>query len=294
MVPHQIIEYLIGGIAIGCIYSLIALGYSMIIRATEILHFAQGEVMMLGCMFGLTLLWVLPFPFMAIFFLAIALAGVVGLLLEIGAYRVLRNRGVPLMNIVIATVGMSILLQNVARLIWGSEPISYPPIFRTTAYFLGPVRLPAQYLWVVLLGLVLMVLLQMFFKWTRTGIALQAAAQDPQTAQLMGINLNRAISYTFFISGGMAGAAGALLGPMFFASFDMGFMTGIKGFVAATVGGLGSITGAMLGGILFGVLETFGALWISSAYKDAIGMILLIVILLVFPTGLMGLRQGRR
>ena len=151
------------------------------------------------------------------------------------------------MNIVIATVGMSILLQNIARLIWGSEPISYPPIFRTTAYFMGPVRLPAQYLWVVLLGIVLMVLLQMFFKWTRMGIALQAAAQDPQTAQLMGINLNRAISYTFFISGGMAGAAGALLGPMFFASFDMGFMTGVKGFVAATVGGLGSITGGNAG-----------------------------------------------
>ena len=93
MVPHQIIEYLIGGIAIGCIYSLIALGYSMIIQATEILHFAQGEVMMLGCMFGLTLLWILPFPFIVIFFLAIALAGGVGLLLEIGAYRVLRNRG---------------------------------------------------------------------------------------------------------------------------------------------------------------------------------------------------------
>ena len=288
------LELLFGGIAIGCIYSLIALGYSMIIKATEILNFAQGEVMMLGSMFGISLLWILPFPFIVIFFLTIALTGFFSLLMELVVFRVLRNRRVPLINIVMATVGMSILLQNVARLIWGSEPLSYPPIFKTAAYFLGSVRLPAQYLAVVVLGLVLMITLQLFFKKSRTGIALQAAAQDPETAQLMGINLNRTVSYTFFISGGMAGAAGTLLGPMFFSTFDMGFMTGIKSFVAASLGGLGSITGAMLGGIIFGVLETFGALWISSAYKDAIGMILLIVILLVFPNGLIGLRDGRR
>ncbi len=294
MDANQIFELLIGGIAIGCIYSLIALGYTMIIRATEILHFAQGDVMMLGSMFGLTLLWALPLPFIVVFFITMVLSGLVGLALEHGAYRILRRQGVLLINIIIATVGMSIFIENGTILLWGSEPLRYPTVFKTTAYIIGPLRLPAQYLWVVLLGLVLMVLLQLFFQRTRTGIALRAAAQDPQTAQLMGINLDRTISYTFAISGAMGGAAGVLLGPMFFAAFDMGFLTGIKAFVAATLGGLGSITGAMLGGVIFGILETFGGVWISTAYKDAIGMVLLIIILLFFPSGLMGLRSLRR
>ena len=149
------------------------------------------------------------------------------------------------------------------------------------------------YFWIVFLGIALMVLLQIFFQKTRTGIALQAAAQDPEAAQFMGINLNRTISYTFAISGAMGGAAGVLLGAMFFAAFDMGFLTGIKGFVAAVLGGLGSITGAMLGGIVFGLIETFGTVWISSAYKDAIGMVMLIILLLFFPSGIMGIRKSR-
>ncbi|HXJ83691.1 MAG TPA: branched-chain amino acid ABC transporter permease [Candidatus Methylomirabilis sp.] len=290
-------EQLVGALAIGCIYSLIALGYSMIIRATEILHFAQGEIVMLGAMFGVTLFRFTPLPYVAVFIIAMALAGVAGFLLEVGVYRVLRGRKVTLLNIMIATVGVSIVLQNVARLTWGSEPIRYPTIYAKATYSLGPLQVPTQMLWVVLAGLALMVALQLFFEKTRQGLALQAAAQDPQTAQLMGINLDRTISLTFAISGAVGGAAGVLLAPMFFATFDMGFITGIKGFVAATLGGLGSIPGAMLGGILFGILETFGAIWISTSYKDAIGMILLIVILLVFPQGLMGLigqGEGRR
>jgi len=290
-------EQLVGALAIGCIYSLIALGYSMIIRATEILHFAQGEIVMLGAMFGVTLFWFTPLPYIAVFIIAMALSGAAGLVLELGAYRVLRRRGVTLLNLMIATVGVSIVLQNAARLTWGSEPIRYPTLYAKPTYSLGTVQVPAQMLWVVLLGLLLMVALQFFFERTRQGLALQAAAQDPQTAQLMGINLDQTISHTFAISGAMGGAAGVLLAPMFFATFDMGFITGIKGFVAATLGGLGSIPGAMLGGIVFGILETFGAIWISSGYKDAIGMILLIVSLLFFPQGLMGLvgqGEGRR
>ena len=123
---------------------------------------------------------------------------------------------------------------------------------------------------------------------------MQAAAQDPETAQLMGINLTKSTALTFLIGGVLAGAAGVLLGSMFFASFSMGFLPGIKAFVAAALGGLGSIGGAMIGGVLLGLLETFGAVWVSTAYKDAIGMVLLIIILLVFPQGLAGLmRRGR-
>jgi branched-chain amino acid transport system permease protein len=146
----------------------------------------------------------------------------------------------------------------------------------------------------MVMGLVIMLALQAFLKHTRTGIAMQAVAQDPDAAQLMGANLTRMMAYTFAIAGMMAGAAGVMLGSMFFAFFEMGFVTGLKGFVAATLGGLGSIGGAMLGGILFGLIETFSAVFVSSAYKDGIGMVLLIAILLVLPSGLVGLWRRRR
>src|SRR5262247_3936590 len=256
----EFVDLMVGGLAIGCVYSLIALGFAMIMRATNIIHFAQGEVMMLGCMCGLTSVWLLPV--------------------------------LPLLLVV--TVGMSILCINAARIIWGSEPLRFPGLFATTAYEFGGVRISPQLFWIMVMGVAIMGALQLFLKHTPTGIAMQAVAQDPEAAQLMGANLTRMMAYTFAISGMMAGAAGIMLGSMFFAFFEMGFITGLKGFVAATLGGLGSLTGAMLGGILFGLIETFSAVFLSSAYKDGIGMILLIAILLVFPSGLVGLWQKRR
>jgi branched-subunit amino acid ABC-type transport system permease component len=293
MSRSQLIELAVGGLAIGCIYSLIALGFTMIIRATGVLHFAQGEVVMLGAMFGLTAYRILPLPFAALFVVGMALGGLAAAAIELGVYRALRVRRVPLMNIIIATVGMSILLQNGSQLVWGSEPIAYPKLFDTEAYAIGPARVAPQLVWIIAFGMVVMVLLQLFLSFTRTGRAMQAAAQDPDTAQLMGINLTRTTAYTYGIAGVLGGGAGVLLGSLFYASFSMGFLPGIKAFVAATLGGLGSIGGAMVGGILFGLIETFSAVSVSTAYKDAVGMILLILILLTWPQGLAGLvRKG--
>ncbi len=290
----QLVELAVGGLAIGCIYSLIALGMTMIIRATGIVHFAQGEVMMVGSVLGLSTLLALHLPFIAVLIVGMLIAGIAAVAIELGIYRTLRMRGTPLSNIIIATIGVSILLQNIVQLAWGSEPKSYPKLFTTDHYTFGAAKLSPQLIWIIVLGVVVMLGLQAFLRWTRTGIAMQAAAQDPEAAQLMGINLTKSTAITFLIGGVLAGAAGVLLGSMFFASFSMGFLPGIKAFVAATLGGLGSIGGAMVGGILFGLLETFGAVWVSTAYKDAIGMVLLIIILLVFPQGLAGLvRRGR-
>lgn len=290
----QLIELTVGGFAIGAIYGLIGLGFSMIIRATGILHFAQGEVMMLGAMFGWTIVTWVPLPFIVVLIVGMIFSGLAASALYFAVYRLMHVRHVPLMNIVIGTVGMSILLQNVSMLIWGSEPLAYPKFFAVETYRFGPVHLSPQLMWVFALGFGLMLLLQAFLAFTRMGIALQATAQDPETAQLMGVNLTRSTTLTFAISGMMAGAAGVLLGSMFFASFNMGFLTGIKAFVAATLGGVGSIGGAMLGGVIFGLIETLSPQWIPSSYRDAVGMVLLILILLVLPQGLAGLFARRR
>jgi len=289
----QLIQTVFGGLVIGCIYSLIALGISMIIRATDIMHFAQGELMMIGAMAGVSAAFFHALPFPLVLLAGIAGGGLVGALVERVIYRTLRRRGVPLINVVIATLGVSTLLMNGGRLVWGSEPIAYPPLFDPGGVSLAGFLLSPQSLWIVGLSLALMAGLIAFFRFTRTGIAMQAAAQDPVAARLMGVNVDRATTQTFGLAGMMAGAAGVLLGSLYFASFNMGFTTGIKAFVAATLGGLGSIPGAMVGGLLFGLIETFAGSLISTSYKDAVGMLALILILLVVPMGLFG-RAGRQ
>src|SRR5579872_236768 len=293
MSADQLVQGVIGGLAIGCIYSLIALGITIIIRATEILHFAQGELMMIGAMAGLSALWMVDLPFVFVLIVGMFGGGLAAVLIELSIYRTLRTLRVPLINIVIATLGVSIILQNIARLVWGSEPLRYPPLFRSRGVEIGGFAVSPQLIWIVVLGFAMMVLLQLFFRYTRLGIAMQAAAQDPEAARLMGISVKRTTTYTFVVAGVMAGAAGVLLGSLFFASFNMGFLTGIKAFVAATLGGLGSVTGAMLGGLAFGLIETFSGMLISTAYKDAVGMVVLIAILLFMPSGLLA-RVGRK
>src|SRR6266568_592061 len=233
----MILDPLIGGIAMGCIYSLIALGYNMLIRAMNLLHFAQGEVMMVGALSGVTLVSALHVPYLVAIPLIMVLCAALSLALDAFAYRPIRRRNVPVINLIIATLGVSIVLSNGAILVWGAEPIRYPTIYGSGALMLGPVRLPPQFLAPLLVGGGLMVALQLFF-----------------TRSLVGIAIDRTIQYTFAISGAMGGAAGALLGPIIFASFNMGEVIGIKAFVAATLGGLGSMPGAMVGGIVFGVI----------------------------------------
>jgi branched-subunit amino acid ABC-type transport system permease component len=293
MSAQQFIQTVIGGLAIGCIYSLIALGISIIIRATEILHFAQGEIMMIGAMTGLSALWMADLPFVVVLAIGMIGGGVAAVAIELSVYRTLRSLRVPLINIVVSTLGVSLILQNVARLVWGSEPLRYPSLFAKHGIEVDGFAISPQLIWIVVLGFAMMLLLQLFFRHTRLGVAMQAAAQDPEAAQLMGISVKRTTTFTFLVAGVMAGAAGVLLGSLFFASFNMGFLTGIKAFVAATIGGLGSLTGAMLGGLVFGLIETLAGTLISTAYKDAVGMALLIAILLLAPSGILT-RVGRK
>ncbi|MFN2646011.1 MAG: branched-chain amino acid ABC transporter permease, partial [Burkholderiales bacterium] len=209
-------ELLAGGLAIGCVYSLVALGFAMIIRATSIIHFAQGELLMLGSMGGLSTLWLLPrLPAVAVLACGMVTSGILAVAMEFLVYRPLRLRRVALMNVITATVGMSILCINAARLIWGSEPLRYPELFSTTVYRIAGVSISPQLVWIMVFGVALMVLLQAFLKYTRTGLVMQAVAQDAEVAQLMGANLTRMMLYTFAIAGMMAGAAGVMFGSLF-------------------------------------------------------------------------------
>ena len=188
----QFVDLMVGGLAVGCVYSLIALGFAMIMRATNIIHFAQGEVMMLGCMCGLTSVWLLPvLPLLAVVAVGMAASGIIAVAMELAVYRTLRRRRVPIMNLITATVGMSILCINAARIVWGSEPLRFPELFATTAYEFGGVRVSPQLFWIMVMGVVIMAALQLFLKHTRTGLAMQAMAQDSEAAQLMGANLTR-------------------------------------------------------------------------------------------------------
>src|SRR5260370_22301095 len=211
----------------------------MIMRAANIIHFAQGEVMMLGCMCGLTSVWLLPvLPLLAVVAVGMASSGIIAVAMELAVYRTLRRRRVPIMNLITATVGMSILCINAARIVWGSEPLRFPELFASTAYDFAGMRISPQLFWIMVMGLVIMGALQLFLKFTRTGIVMQAVAQDADAAQLMGANLTRMNAYTFAIAGMMAGAAGGMLGPIFVPFFGVGFFTRLERFLAAAFGRL--------------------------------------------------------
>ncbi|HZO27936.1 MAG TPA: branched-chain amino acid ABC transporter permease [Chloroflexota bacterium] len=285
-------EQLLGGFAIGCVYSLIALGYTMLIRAIGLVNFAQGEVMMVGALIGWTLLTSFPLPYPLVLVLAMALTALLGVLIDRLVYRPVQRRGAPTMNVIITTIGVSIALRNAAQLIWGSEPLRYPTVFATEPIAIGGLTVAPQNVSILLVGLGFMGLLQLFFQRTRTGLAMRAAAQDPDMARMMGVGVDRMVTYTYAISAALGAAGGVLLAPIFFASFDMGYI-GVKSFAAATIGGLGNVPGAMVGGIVLGVVETLGAAFISSAYKDALGYGIMIALLLFVPSGLFVRAQRR-
>ncbi|MEO8137567.1 MAG: ABC transporter permease, partial [Betaproteobacteria bacterium] len=250
------------------------------LRATELINFAQGEMVMLGALIGYTLLATLNMPFIVTFAIATLGTAVIGVLLERVILRPMLKRKAPLLNLLIATLGMSVMLQAFAIIIWGREPIPYPPIFGQGINVLGIAVQPLN-LWILGLGFALMAALHLFFKKTLVGISWRAASLDPNTAALYGVDRNTNVALTFGISAGLGGAAGVLIAPLFFASFGLGHAVLIKAFAAAAIGGFG-IVGTMVGGLVVGVVETLAAGVVSSEYKNVIMYGMLLVILMVF------------
>ncbi|MBL8700100.1 MAG: branched-chain amino acid ABC transporter permease [Alphaproteobacteria bacterium] len=273
------------------IYALVAIGISLIFSGLDIVHFAHGEIYMVGAFIGLMLFKHLGIGYVPTLLLAIVLTGLIGIFLERVFYRRLTRAGggytVAGMGMIIAGFGMSIVLQNVAFLVWGPKPLPFPVPFGMPMEF-GDLVLPQSYLWIVCTALFLMVTLHLFLKKTRWGLAIRAVAHNKDIAYLMGINVPLMISVIFGIGCALGAAAGVLVGPVNYVAVQMGIGVLIKAFAAAVVGGFGSLPGAVLGGLLVGVTESLGAGFISGSYKDVYAFLLLITVLMIKPAGILG------
>jgi branched-chain amino acid transport system permease protein len=274
-----LLQQLTGGLAIGCVYALIAIGFTMMLRATDLVNFAQGEFVMTGAYLGFTLLTLTPLPYLAVFVGASLLTGVLGIVVERVALRPIRLRQALTLNLIIATVGIGIILRLLAMLIWGAEPVRYPERVTEGPILVAGLPVSGQHLWIILLAAGAMFALHLFFQKTLQGVAWRAAAHDAETAEILGIGFSRVVTLTFGISAALAGAAGVLIAPLFFVASDL-WLLGPRAFAAAALGQF-AILGTMIGGPVLGLLETLGAGYLSSAYKNGIAYALMIVVLMV-------------
>jgi branched-chain amino acid transport system permease protein len=298
---EQFLQQFINGLAVGSIYALIALGYTMVYGVLRLINFAHGDLFTYGAYLGLTLLTsfalqdrlglVLGLGVLAL--MVMGLVALVGVVLERTAYRPLRES--PRLSAVVSALGGSIFLQNALMLIYGARYQVYPDILPQTAIDLFGVAVPVVRLAVVVVSVVMMAALFLFVQKTRIGTAIRAAAIDQGAARLMGIDVNRVVQLVFVIGPALGGAAGLLVGLYYGQiSFTMGWVYGMKAFTAAILGGIGNIPGAMVGGLLLGVVEALGAAYLSIAWKDAIAFVVLILILIVRPSGLLGERVAEK
>ncbi len=295
-------QQLTNGLAVGGIYALIALGYTMVYGVLKLINFAHGDLFTIGAFLGLTLLTSLELSerlgplgvVLALAVMVMILVGIIGIFLERAAYRPLRRA--YRLSAVVSALGASIFFQNAVMLIYGARDRVFPHdiLPRTTIAVMG-LEIPLIRLLILLVSVVMMLGLYFFIQKTRIGTAIRAAAIDQDASRLMGINVDRVIMIVFLIGPALGGAAGLMVGLYYGKiNFTMGWLYGLKAFTAAILGGIGNIPGAMVGGLLLGLIEAMGAAYISIAWKDAIAFLVLIIILIVRPTGLLGERVAEK
>jgi branched-chain amino acid transport system permease protein len=280
------IQLLLNGLAMGAIYALVALGFVVIVNAVNVVNFAQGENVMLGAYVAAWLTLTLHLPLLSAYIISVALLAVYGYVFQKAAYYPLRKK--PFITVVVSTIGVSLFLKNIARIIWGPQPIYFPGLFGDKTVKVGGVFVNPQNLLILAVTAGLVIFQYLFFSKTTLGRKMQATAQDQEAASLMGVKVSRMITLTFIYSSALAAAAGVMLAPIFFVSADMGGSLGLKAFSASIIGGFGSAPGAIIGGLFLGVLEIFGATYISSLYKDVFAFVVLILILVFMPRGVFG------
>jgi branched-chain amino acid transport system permease protein len=298
---EQLLEQLSNGLAVGSIYALIALGYTMVYGVLKLINFAHGDLFTYGAYLGLTLLTSilahdhlgLGLRLLLLAVMVMGLVAVIGVVVERAAYRPLRDS--PRLSAVVSALGASIFLQNALMLVYGARYQVYPDVLPQNSVHLGGLEIPIVRIAVVAVSVVMMTVLYLFVQKTRIGTAIRAAAIDQGAARLMGIDVNRVVVLVFVIGPALGGAAGLLVGLYYGQiSFTMGWTYGMKAFTAAILGGIGNIPGAMVGGLLLGVIEALGAAYLSVAWKDAIAFAVLILILIVRPSGLLGERVAEK
>ena len=293
--PDEIIQHIIYGVTVGGIYALVALGFTIIYNATDVINFAQGEFVMLGAMMMISLHSGAHIPMYIAFFLSILLVTSIGAIFERLAINPAKNASV--ITLIIITIGASILIRGLALPIWGQDPIYASPFSDGKPLSLLGAKVPLQQLWVLGITALIVTTIHLFYKYTITGKAMRATAINRVAARLMGVNVRRMVLCSFALSAAVGAAAGMAIAPVAHASYDMGAMLGLKGFCAAILGGLGNGVGAVLGGFIIGVIErlTIGfAPSGYSGYKDAVAFIILLIILFIKPSGIFGTsrRQG--
>lgn len=284
------ISYLINGISLGSVYAIIALGYTMVYGIAKMLNFAHGDVIMIGGYVVLVAMTSMGMPSIAAVLLAVVVCTLLGVVIERVAYKPLRNASSNL-AVLITAIGVSYLLQNIALLLFGANTKSFTSVVTIPALKLagGQLIISGETIVTIITCIIIMVTLMLFIKKTKAGQAMLAVSEDKGAALLMGINVNGTIALTFAIGSGLAAIAGVLLCSAYPSLTPYtGAMPGIKAFVAAVFGGIGSIPGAFIGGILLGIIEILGKAYISSQLADAIVFAVLIIVLLVKPTGIMG------
>ena len=302
----QYFEQLINGLVQGGIYALIAVGYTMVYGIIQLINFAHGEIYMFGAYFGLILITVFHIPFWIALPLAMLLCALLGMLIDYVAYRPLRTA--PRLSALITAIGISIALQNLARMFWTAEPRVYPTdslpsLFVSGINDMGEVinviplpgggTLPYRDVFILLIAVALMIILNLLIYYTRIGKAMRACAQNAVAANLMGINANRVILATFAVGSALGAVAGVMVGLSENVTPTMGYYKGVAAFAAAVLGGIGSVTGAIVGGLLIGLAEAFGA-DLHSGYRIAFAYIIMILVILIRPTGLFGKATSKR
>lgn len=281
------LQQLVNGLILGSVYALLALGYTMVYGIIKLINFAHGDIYMMGAFMGYFLINSLHLNFFLALILAMVGTAALGVLVEFLAYRPLRNS--TRIAVLITAIGVSFFLEYVMVYFVGANTRSFPQVIETVRYNFGPISLTNIQLMILVISLILMVLLQVIVQKTKMGKAMRAVSVDSDAAQLMGINVNRTISFTFALGSALAGAAGVLI-ALYYNSLEplMGMTPGLKSFVAAVLGGIGIIPGAALGGFVIGLLETFATAFGMSDFRDAIVYGILILILLVRPAGILG------
>lgn len=280
------IQIIVSGLVLGCVYGLIALGYSLIYKASGMLNFSQGDFLTLGAFLGYTFYGIFHIPFILTVGIVFVIMFGVGVLIQKGIISRLVSKGTLPIYIVLATIAVSYIIQNGSMLIWGTQALNFPRIFSIRNIQILGVNIQTESFVAILVSFICMAILHFFMKYTKFGTSMRAVSMDSMAAKSLGINVSLSTGLTWGIASAVAALAGMLIGPLYGVYTTLGATIGRKGFSSAVMGGYGNMYGAMVGGVILGFVETFTAAYISSSYKDLVAYLLLITFLFIRPTGI--------